>query len=45
MKSDSFEDFDRYKKLVTEKLAEFVSNFENEPERTKELLHYQSVKK
>ena len=43
MKSDSFENFDRYKNLVTEKLAEFVTNFENESERTKELIHYKSV--
>jgi hypothetical protein len=43
MKSDSFENFGRYKKLVDEKSAEFVSEFENAPERIKELLHYQST--
>ena len=43
MKSDSFENFGRYKNLVGEKLAEFILEFENAPEKIKELLHYQSV--
>ncbi|WP_397364120.1 hypothetical protein [Olleya sp. R77988] len=43
MKSDSFENFGRYKKLVSEKLAEFILEFENSPERIKNLIHYQSV--
>ncbi len=43
MKSDSFENFGRYKNLVNEKLAEFISEFKNAPERIKKLLHYQSV--
>ena len=43
MKSDSFEIFQRYKNLVNEKLSEFISNYENASERTKELIHYKSV--
>ena len=43
MKPDSFENFSRYKILVNEKLAEFISNFENSSKKTKALLHYQSV--
>lgn len=43
MKSDSFENFNKYKDLINNALVEFVSNFENESNRTKELLHYQST--
>ncbi|WP_417558947.1 hypothetical protein [Mesoflavibacter zeaxanthinifaciens] len=43
MKTDSFENFGRYKDLVNEKLNEFILNFQNEPKSIKKLLHYQSV--
>lgn len=43
MKSDSFENFGRYKEIVNEKLTEFISTFENSSERIKELVHYQST--
>jgi hypothetical protein len=43
MKSDSFENFGRYKEIVNEKLTEFISTFENSPERIKGLVHYQST--
>lgn len=43
MRSDSFENFNRYKNLVNEKLSEFNSIFENASEQTKKLVHYQSV--
>lgn len=43
MKSDSFENFGRYKNKVNEKLNEFISNFEDSSERIKALIHYQSV--
>ena len=43
MKSDSFENFSRYKEIVNGKLTEFISTFENSSERIKELIHYQST--
>jgi len=43
VKSDSFENFDRYKDLINNTLLEFITNFENESDRTKGLLHYQST--
>ena len=43
MRSDSFENFKRYKILVNEKLYEFISNYEYSSEQTKQLVHYQSV--
>ena len=43
MKSDSFENFGRYKEIVNVKLTEFISTFENSSERIKELIHFQST--
>ena len=43
MKSDSFENFRRYKEIVNDKLNEFIYTFENSPEQVKELVHFQST--
>jgi len=43
MESKSFKNFDLNKDLVNDKLAEFILSYENSSEKTKELLHYQSV--
>ena len=43
MKSNSFENFGRYKDLINQGLSEFISYFKNASERTKELIHYKSV--
>ncbi|MCF7559560.1 hypothetical protein L3X39_02845 [Sabulilitoribacter multivorans] len=43
MKSDSFENFGRYKEIINQKLTEFISTFENSSEQIKQLIHFQST--